>query len=367
MRALPDEVSTCPSCGADVLALGAGVAPGGSTTVEKPPGEGAVVLFWLGSVLLILFSLLVALPVQLRETRRLYPFGGPEAEGFLAGGLLAPMLLCGVGVAIYYWIRRRRPVRRERKFFVFATWTAGMTVISLAGAHQTTPAGDPKKVVGSIMKEAMGGPPSGVADSEWTSAMRDFFKEVKAYNDNYVRDMSAAAGDELAELYQASSFRNQTEMSRMLSILEDVKRVDEHYSSVEPLIEKTRARVTEMNISESAKADFLTGIEKSWRQTSGPRAEVFLKEFVWLDASLDLYNFALQNYQSIAVSDGEILITDETIRADFNKRFERATAKHREVLRAQEAFDKLRKENLSKYGVAPSDLGALPPSSSPEK
>lgn len=364
---IPGGANACPACGVGVPAQEETTPHGVVGTNAKRLPESRAGLTWLGGIALILLSLLIVLPANLRDTNARYPFGGAQAKGFLAGQTFAPIFFCGIGVGLYYYFRRKTRVPREKKFLVFAAWAAGMTLLSLGGSSRgRTQENDVKKVVGSLAKEAVGGPASGVADSQWAPVIKRFFVSIKARNEEYQKEMAAVSGPELAELYSPSAFRSRAKMEKVLSVVQAVQQVEEKYASLEPVVHEFRAKVAQMEENESKRTAFLEGFEKSWRATQQPRVRVLEKESQWLKATIELYRFAIENQRHIRADSKTIQISDDAVLARFNERLNKATSLHEETLRLQADFEKYQKAKLSELGLTPADFSA-PESSKPPK
>jgi len=65
-------------------------------------------------------------------------------------------------------------------------------------------------------------------------------------------------------------------------------------------------------------------------QTDQSRIALYETEQKWIDASIDLYNFALNNFSAISVRQNRLMIADQVTQDALDHKLRRAVELHRE-------------------------------------
>lgn len=92
--------------------------------------------------------------------------------------------------------------------------------------------------------------------------------------------------------------------------------------------------------------------------TRQSRTAVYQAETKWIDASVDLYAFSLNNLSAISVQQNKIVISDPGTRQTFDQKLNRAFELRKEFLASSEQYNRAQADNMKAYGISPSDLGA---------
>ena len=165
--------------------------------------------------------------------------------------------------------------------------------------------------------------------------------------------------------WMAWSFRERARMERILSQLRAAEAVDEKYGSLEPLLERMRARVRAVDAPDGTKEEFLKGFTSSANEGLARRTELTAKEKAWVQASIDLYESAMAAKPSYYIRNGKLIFQSAEAVAEFDGKMKKAQDLRGEFLSANEAFEKTKREGFSKLKLQPSDLGV--PDEAPAK
>lgn len=330
----------------------------------SPPAEKArsATLRSLGWGILLTFGLLLALAVCFVKAVVHYGCLPTDEGGWgdVTGTTLAPFILACVVVGIYYTIAKARRTRRRVAAFV-ALWTAIFSFLTPPIA--TSPKWPrTEKELGQLMgrayKEAAGIIPAEQhAKDETVAAVRDMFRDAIQFKQRYQQEAAQFQTPEMANLFGARSFRSRKTVEEMIRQLRNMASVEGKYASMEPVFDKTRSRIEQRNWPEGTKRGFINGMRRALEQNNQRRLAVYRVERAWIDASLDLYTFVLNNFSAFSVRRGTVVVSDNKALETFRQKLSEATQLHQKVLQASEEFDRQQKADLAKYDLTPSDLG----------
>jgi hypothetical protein len=205
--------------------------------------------------------------------------------------------------------------------------------------------------------------PASPDQSIWDASVRSLFADIAEFNRQYVAEAGALDQSALTGMYSAESFRDRARMEKIMSQLHAGLAVDEKYSSIEPLLDRMKARVRSVDAPNSTKEHFLQGITSGVREELSERTEITSKEKAWIQASIDLYEFTFAKKPSYFLRDEKLVFVDADLASEFDLRIKKAETLRTDFLQAKENFDKSQKEGLGKLNLKPSDLGV--PSETP--
>jgi hypothetical protein len=286
----------------------------------------------------------------------------PEESGYLVGAIAGPLIMAGVGAGVYYAVRKSR--RNKRRFIsAWSGWALLLALVSIGGTAGHSPRfpKDNQEIVrmaNQAYKEASGAvPPDQYSKDELATAMRDMFRDLVQFNQQY-RDATAQFHTpEMKGLYGASSFGSRQRIEETVRQLRNMAGVESQFASLDSVFAKSEARIQQEDWTEHSKKDFIQGMEQSLAQTKQSRLAVYQVEQKWLDASLDLYTFALNNRNTMSVRQNHVVIGNHETFEAFNERLDRAVELHKEVLESSRQYDRERASQVKKYGLSPADLG----------
>jgi hypothetical protein len=315
--------------------------------------------------LLVGLGLLFAL--GLGFIRALVDLGGrpatAQAWGYFTGATFGPLILACLGVGIFYAVRKARRTQRG-VISVIVGWTLLFSLLDFAGTAGRIgrsphfPRGKQEfgRMMSQAYKEASGAvPPDQYSKDELATTMRETFQDVIQFRQQYQEAVGQFDTPEMSHLYTASSIRDRRTIEETMRQLRNMASVEQQFSSLESVFDKTKARIQQTNWPEQTKRDFVRGMEGSLANQS--RLAVCQTEQKWIDASLNLYTFALNHLSVISVRQNQVVIKDRATRETFNQMLNRAVDLRQGVLRSSKQYDQERATNAKKYGLSPSDLG----------
>lgn len=145
-------------------------------------------------------------------------------------------------------------------------------------------------------------------------------------------------------------------MEKVVLQLRATNDVEEKYASIEPVLKRMRDRVAAAHATEEQKQEFLTGMEGSLNRSLKPRENLLRTEKLWMDSTLELYEFMLKHSSDYSIRDKKLYFEDSALRKQFSTLQSKAIAFHRDFLKAKAAFEEARKNNMDQLGVSPSEL-----------
>jgi hypothetical protein len=291
-----------------------------------------------------------------------YHEASPEASGYLIGGCIMPFLVSGIFVWIY---TKSRPgkLSSSAKMFAFSLGAALFALLSSSASLINARNADKALAthVGHLAKEAVGQAPASPDESVWDSVTRSFFVDVKAFNDQYVKELASVDMSVFSKLFTTKSFATRPEMLHIVSQLQTVRDLDGRHKSMEPILEKVRARVQALDVSDLEKDGFLKGFEETAQKNLAMRTETIEKEMAWIAAALDLYQFMLDNENLYYVNGNKVIFPrDSGLLQQFNDKLHKATSLRKDSTNQAKVFKEEQTRRLSQFGLTPSDMG-LPP------
>lgn len=324
----------------------------------QPPAWKAPVF----GVLSFIFFLFI---LSMNYARTLHQYGAmnSDATGYLIGGCVGAYLM---GALIVFAIEK---VRRKKIFpaskllgissiaFLFALMAMVGNVANLPSATKS----NTQHEVGTLLKEAAGTKPQTADAHWWDGPSRDFFHDILERNQQYSQEVSTLDSSAIKDLYSVDSYAGETHMQKVLAQLHAALAVDEKYGSLDAVIKKMEERVAAADAPENEKASFLTGMKNSMEKSLGPRNEVLRTEDIWMNLTIELYEFCLAHTADYSIHDGKLYFKDTSVKDEFTSRQSKAIEAHHEFLKAQEIFAESQKNGLNQLGVSPSDLAPSQP------
>ncbi len=337
---------TCPSCGAEVP-TGASLCPKCSLNVTVAPvlsspdpqparPEQRKQSGWAvrtGAWLLSAVCWYLVFTLSLTTTLRRYGSFTAEAYGYFFGYCAMAFVVPLIGTTLYFRKRVPRPPVHRRALVV-----SGLGVLFSVLAHSgnnSLSVALPAERVAVLAKEGAGILPASRDESIWDGAARSFFKDITEFNRRYVAEAGALDQSALAGLYSAESFRDRAQMEKILSQLRAAEAVDEKYGSLEPLLERMRARVRAVDAPDGTKEEFLKGFTSSTNEGLARRTELTAKEKAWVQASIDLYESAMAAKPSYYIRNGKLIFQSAEAVAEFDGKMKKAQDLRGEFLSAK--------------------------------
>ena len=314
---------------------------------------------------LVILGLVFALTISF--IKAVAAAGGRPTNAFewgeLMGATISPLIL-GLLIALTYYALRKGRRTRRRVVNAIVIWTLVLSFVPRDSTAPRWPSTDQE--TGTLMaqayKEASGAiPPERYSKDDIAVAMREIFQDFIQFRQQYEQEMGQLDTAEMRNLYGLSSFENRMTIEETRRQLLNAANMDSNYSSLEPIFAKAESQISRKEWPENVKRNFLKGMQESLTEADANRAAEFRLEQSWIDASVDLYTYVLDNFPAFAVRDNRLVVKDENTLQAFNQKLEHAVQLHRQVLQSVAAFDGQQAEKLGKYGLTPAELGAGTP------
>lgn len=359
----------CPICGAFVQtgevqsAANSPVAPD-VTPLPSPPSRDTFLLHVLLSILCWLLIFVANYFIAIRWSGRF----DSETQGYMLGGCIAAFLFSCFVVWLYYRKKPAQPSSSKMAFLV-SVWALVFTIPHFIGSKEDSAeyrdAAFAQRMA-ILMKEAAGELPPSPLKEKWEGPLRDLYKDVIQLNREYQKESDELDNAELANLYSPSSYATAAKMTRILAELRATEAVDtKQNAALKPLLESLKNRIRALDISENEKEECLRGVDKGIMAESSDRERVYAKEKDWLDQSIDLYQFALDNKKSFTVHNNAVSSRIAGFLDSFQSKQARAISLKEDFVAAEGEFESKRKSKLEKMGLRPTDVGDKEPTTQP--
>ncbi len=328
-KVIPDGFTDCPWCGA-VYAGTTSVAIGNLVTVEAPSSTGHDLVIASATVSCALLFLVLN---YLAATRNVGPLTLENSAYFLgrcAGALaLAALLIFG-----YCKLQGTKP-RTPILVLVALTISSLLTMVSLALPARPKISGIDAATVRRYSDAGGAGSAESkpVMHTKWDPATSSLMKDLAARNEQYVAEISAL--DETAKpLYTPESFRDGATIQQVIDQLHARLNVADKYADWRPVFSRMPEYVAAVNANEDEKRKFLQGFEATLPRTLSACKAISGKEHGWLQASLDLYQFALLKQGAFVWQNGKMRFRNRADSNTFAQKFFKARALNTEFLEA---------------------------------
>ena len=277
-----------------------------------------------------------------------------QASGYMMGGCVTSLLLGLLAMYVVAKIRGKKSNPPTRFFGVSAVGFL-ISFLSFAGSLKEPP-NRALQNVAEMLRQAAGNRPTTPDANWWDGPTRDFFRDLLDRNQQYIKEVNALDNSAIKNLYSADSYAGKVHMEKVLSQLRAAHSVDSKYSSIEPVLKIMRDRVAAAHASEREKQDFLKGMNESLKRSLKPREELLRVEKLWMDSTMDLYEFMVAHSSDYSIQDTKLYFADGKLRKQFTTLQSKAVASHKDFLKAKAAFEDARKDNMNQLGVSSSEL-----------
>jgi hypothetical protein len=207
------------------------------------------------------------------------------------------------------------------------------------------------------LKAGLGDESSGAPQTD--AILRDSLRDMMDRRKLHDAAVAKFAPD-LELLYSAESFSSSVAIHRTLDAVRGTLSVDQEFTGqLDEWQKGVEAHVNRSSMSESEKQDYMRGFRKSLGGSKilSVRQQIVETETQWADSTSDLYNFALSNAAKIAIKGSEIIIADENIKQEFNRKLTNSQAIRKDLHSLNSQIRQLQREGMQQFGVTPEDLG----------
>jgi hypothetical protein len=326
-KVIPDGFTDCPWCGAP---FGATVVGAGPSSVSADTSSSAHQL--LIAISLVSSCLLFCV---------LNYFAMVRSEGELTLGNSGHLLLRCVGAlvaggaAVFLFCKiRDLKLRGPVQALVILTLSSLVTLAipssqpRLKGIDEATV----RRYKDDAKSQNAANAPA-VPPTKWDAATRSLLKDVQARNEQYVAEISGL--DETSKpLYTPESFRDASTIQAMIEQLHTRLAVADKYSDWQPVFARMKEYVAEVDASDDEKRKFLAEYEATLPSTLAACKAISTKEHSWLQATMDLYQFALTKEGTYTWQSDQLAFKSRADSAAFRQKFLKARTRNTEFLQA---------------------------------
>jgi hypothetical protein len=326
-KIIPDGFTECPWCGAGFADSRIGNVP--SPKLESPSFHSLI----LGSSIFS-SALLFGIVSYFATSRSNGPLSS-ENWGYFLGRFAAAIALAALVVFQYCKIRDAK-LRGPVQALIILTLSSLLTMLTLALPAKPRIAPMDEATVRRYtdenkLQKAPSIPP--VNRTKWDPAARSLLKDIVARNQQYVSEISAL--DQTAKpLYTPESFRDPATIQQMIEQLTTRLSVADKYTDWQPVFGNMKEYVAAVDASEQEKQKFLHDFEAALPKTLAVCKAISDKEHAWLQASRDLYSFALAKQGAYIWQSDNLTFKNRADSKAFGQKFAKARNLNAEFLQA---------------------------------
>ena len=278
--------------------------------------------------------------------------GAPESEafGFWIGMMLLPTLIA-------FLVVKFKPSLKMQTFSTVFCLVGVIGALVTAAGHTPRAGKTPQQIV----REAAGTKPvdNSIPDSKVDRLLRDFLADMLAVRKKHDAD-AAPLTPVLSNLYSAESFSSRKQMEDAIAAVRKLVEVDgEITDKLQHAPQDFQARLDRAGLSPADREGAMRGFQQGFGDSGALTQyhEVRASEEKWADATVDLYNFALQHASRIKASGGKIVIADKAVLRDFNVKLKNSGDLRDKMAAANQHLVEIQAAALKKAGLTNSDLG----------
>lgn len=212
----------------------------------------------------------------------------------------------------------------------------------------------------TILKEASGTAPIPGDDTPIRKAIRDSFKYLVDENKSYEDEVSQRFRTKyMANLLHPYSFAVDPYRQGAITELRSLRELDErHMAAVERFPEVAKSNLVSAGIPEADANAFAQGAKKGQGGGINAFSQAADLELKWIDALLELYQFAEDNRARIGMGDntGELTFDDENARTQFMALAAKADDLADQSAKAAVLFDSVHRRRIHRMEFTARDV-----------
>ncbi len=345
--AIPEGQIACPRCSAAARTAGGATAPAAATAAPAPaPAAAAPRSTPLQIVLVCLYGILLLVPMAL--------FSISRSEGSLAFAL-GRSLIPAVIVILYY---RKKQVSGTRIAFSLITWIFVGNLFLLGQGLQSRKPTLRESDIPGVLRDAAGIGPVPAQDTPERAALRESYRALLARSRKYEEDIARIDGTpEMKNLLRPPSYASLGTMQATLGYLKEEREVERvQGNAVDDFVADFSREVQGFDWPRTDKEAFMKGLEKSLAEQAPVRNAAVQAKIAWLDADIQLYEFAAAHHDGIRGGE-KVIIPDAGVRTEFNQRVDQSEAARKRFLAAVHAWQQMQQGAQQKMGISQKELG----------
>jgi len=342
-KIIPDGFTDCPWCGA---AFGAAQSFRDPSAADDSSSHN---LITVGSAFssALLFLVLTYFSAQ----RNVGPLS-LDNWAYFFGSAAAALLLGAVLVFVFCKIRHQT-LRRPIHALLVLTLASLFALLSLALPAKPRIQGIDPVTVRRYEDPTAPKPsnPHPASHSKWDSANRSLMQDIAARNQQYVSEISAL--DETAKpLYTPESFRDSVTVQEIINQLNARIMVADKFSDWRPVFSRMNDYIASVDATDDEKRKFLQAYQSAMPKTLAVCKEISNKEHAWLQASLDLYQFALAKQGQYTWQKNNLAFAKRSDSILFRQKFFKARSLNAQFLQEYWQVRQAQEAMMAQLGMA---------------
>jgi len=273
------------------------------------------------------------------------------------GRCAGTFVLASIFVFLYDKIRRRAPSTPGR-FLGISSVACLLSFLAFLNSANSSPFWS-KRSSGAYLQQLIKNPGApGVSrapHTKWDPAARAFFSDLIAQNREYITEVSKL-DLALQPLYTPASFRDGQSIQAIIDALGQRLIVAEKYSQLELIFAKMPEHLATIDATDQEKLEFLEGFNKGVPKAVAAHKSLCALENNWLNASIDLYKYALAHRTTFAYDSGNILFKRAADSAVFGGKLNKSRELYSQFLKAYTASRRAQDAALAQMGLQRSDI-----------
>jgi len=282
-------------------------------------------------------------------------------SGYFVSRFVGAMAMAAAVVLLFCKIRDLK-LRRPVLGLVILTLASLVTLASMAFTAQPRLNGIDKATIQRYSDEGKSPRVSNapaLPPTKWDSATRSLLKDVQARNEQYVAAISGL--DETAKpVYTPESFRDAATIQAMLDQLHTRLAVADEYSDWQPVFARMKDYVAAVDASADEKRKFLAEYQAALPSTLAACKAISAKEHAWLQATMDLYQFALAKEGAYTWHGDQLAFKSHADSQVFRQKFIKARTLNTQFLQTYWQVRQAEDAMMAQMGVQASAVETAP-------
>jgi hypothetical protein len=303
-------------------------------------------------VVVILLAIVVAVLKALQDTT--------DPAMMIGEQIGALIVLVGFPFLIAWLAAGRKKVRHPNRFVLIFCLISGFIIL----ANSTTVFNfeQPEARFARLLREAAGVQPVSHhgfgRQRRFDDQVRDQYRKLLQQNRDYTEAVRQMDNSRVKDLNSAASFVTPEAAQEGLAQLHALYDVDAAQEQKVRAIMADLRQVLETYASSPAERDeILKGFDSGLSAQLGERQKALDAEKGWVEAEDDVHAYASAHHGAFALLNGHLVISDGTVRSEFNTKIDTQEEKRKAFLKAQRQFSQSQADSLKKMGLSGKDLG----------
>jgi len=344
-KVIPDGFTDCPWCGAAFGSAVPGVKRASASADSASSAHQLLIAMSLVSSGLLFCVLNYFAMVRSEGELTL------ANSGYFLLRFAGAIVVAAAAVLLFCKIRDLKP-RGPVLGLVILTLSSLVTLVTMTFPSQPRLKGIDKATIRRYSDETKAPAPNvpALPATKWDSATRSLLKDVQARNEQYVAAISGL--DETAKpLYTPESFRDAATIQAMIDQLHTRLAVADEYADWQPVFARMKDYVAAVDASAEEKRKFLGEYEATLPSTLAACKAISIKEHAWLQATMDLYQFALAKEGAYTWHSDQLSFKSHADSLAFRQRFIKARALNTQFLQAYWQVRQAEEAMMAQMGV----------------